>query len=47
MAEQKNQKIHRAKNTALMPEILFLRPRKQNKVGHEQGDELREVKLKP
>lgn len=47
VAEQKNQKIHRAKNTALMPEILFLRPRKQNKVGHEQGDELREVKLKP
>lgn len=32
--------------TALMPENLLLRPRKQNKVRHEQGEELREIKLK-
>lgn len=32
--------------TALMPENLFLRPRKQNKVRHEQSEELREIKLK-
>ncbi len=42
-----NQKTNSTEQkTALMPENLFLRPRKQNKVRHEEGEGLRETKLK-